>query len=246
MKSNPGYTLLTGAGGGIGLALADFILARGDKNLLCQYRSRSDELKKLFQKYDLDPEKHCFQADLTQEGQVRSLHEHGKKNLGTAWAVVNLAGGSTNGMSWKLSLSEFQKVMDMNLTTTFLTCKEFVSELRENGGGRIINISSIVAFSGVAGASHYCAAKAAIVGFTKALASEVSSKNITANVLALGYFNYGLIQDVPADMQEAVKQKTPLKRFGNAGEIGGMIDYLRGPNGGFATGQVFHLNGGLY
>ncbi|HEY7829706.1 MAG TPA: SDR family oxidoreductase [Solirubrobacteraceae bacterium] len=238
--------VLTGASGGIGVALADYLLANGVTRLALQYRSTSEELFAAVRQHGLDPEKHCFRADLSNEEDVRALGENISAAFGPVWGLINLAGSTSNGLSWKLSLEEFQHVLANNLTTTFLACREFIPGMREADGGRIINISSVVAFDGVAGASHYCAAKAGVAGFTKAIARELATRHITANALALGYFDYGMLYTVPDTLREGIRQQIPTGRFGSAAEIGGMVMHLLSNDGAYVTGQVLHINGGMY
>src|SRR3989338_775382 len=238
--------LITGASGGIGAGVADSLFERGYTRIACQHRSSSDHLGRIIQKYTLDPKQHLFQGDLTNEAYVEDLKKKINEQFGAVDVLINLAGGSTNGLSWKLSLQEFHDVMAMNLTTTFLTCRQFIPRMREKGFGRIINTSSVVAFKGTTGAAHYSAAKAAVVGFTKSLSLELANKNITANTLALGYFDVGIINHVPVEMQRKIQQDIPLKRFGTVKEIGRLVEYLLNDESAYITGQIFHINGGLY
>jgi len=237
--------LVTGAGGGIGTALVSYLIGKGH-HVLCQYRSTKDSLADVMTRNDLDFNERCFHADLTDELGVAEMHRSIREKHGPVWAVLNLAGGSSNGMSWKISVNEFKKIVDTNLLSTFVVCREFIPEMREQNGGRIINVSSVVAHMGAVGASHYCAAKAGIEGLSRSLSLELASKNITVNSLALGYYEYGLIDHISQQGQEDIKGKTPLKRFGNASEIGGIVSYLVSDEGAFATGQVFHINGGIH
>jgi 3-oxoacyl-[acyl-carrier protein] reductase len=238
--------VLTGASGGIGVALTDYLLARGVKRLAVQYRSAPDRLQETLVRHDLDPERHSFRADLTDEDEAGAFCEGVLERFGAPWGVLNLAGSTSNGLSWKLSLEEFRRVLDSNLTSTFLVCRGFIPSMREAAGGRIVNTSSVVAFSGVAGASHYAAAKSGIAGFTKALARELSGKGITANTLALGYFEYGMLYTVPEELRADIRSQIPAGRFGVAAEIGGTVAHLLSDEGAFTTGQVLHVNGGMY
>lgn len=232
--------LITGAGGGVGTSLVEDLLDRGDFDIVCQYRNHESELRALYESRGLKFEDRCFKADLTDEEAVKNL----RSATGSVWGVINLAGASSNSMSWKLTVDAFNGIMAANVLTTFLTCREYTPGLRESGG-RIINTSSVVAFTGAVGAAHYCAAKAAIVGYSKALAQELASKNVTVNTLVLGYFEYGLINHIPAAIQEDIKSKTLTKRFGKGSEIGGLVTYLLGDDGAFMTGQEHHVNGGF-
>lgn len=237
--------VITGAGGGIGHTLVDDLLTRGGYRVACQHRSESPGLRQVMTKHGLDFDEHCFQVDMTDELQVSRFGKQVHAHLGGIWGLVNLVGASSNVMSWKMSLNEFNLIVAANLTTTFLSCREFTPDLRF-GGGRIINTSSVVAFTGTAGAAHYCAAKAGIVGYTRALAVELAPKNVTANVLALGYFDAGLINHLSPALQDDIKSRTPLKRFGRVSEVSALVHFLLSDDGAFTTGQVHHVNGGYY
>ncbi|HEY2217285.1 MAG TPA: SDR family NAD(P)-dependent oxidoreductase [Solirubrobacteraceae bacterium] len=238
--------VLTGASGGVGVALTDYLLANGFTRLAVQYNTTPDELATTLERHGLDPAKHAFQADLSTEADVKSFGDQVRSAFGTPWGLINLAGSTSNALSWKLSLDDFQQIIANNLTTTFLACREFIPEMREAGGGRIVNTSSVVAFSGVAGAAHYCAAKAGVVGFTKAIARELASRRITVNVMALGYFDYGMLYTVPEDLREGIRQQIPARRFGSAAEVGGTLSHLLSDESAYTTGQILHINGGLY
>jgi NAD(P)-dependent dehydrogenase (short-subunit alcohol dehydrogenase family) len=238
--------LVTGAGGGIGASLAAMLLEAGYQRLLFHYRQRSQAILEVLERYDVDRDRALFCAELTDEQQVERMHDEIREKHGPLYGLINVAGGSSNAMSWKMSRSEFQEVIDANLLTTFLCCREFIPEMREQGRGRIVNISSVVGFTGVAGAAHYCAAKAGVVGLTKALALELAPKHVIVSALALGYFDYGLIHTIPVEQQERLRAGIPARRFGNCQELGGMIRYLLSEAGAYSAGQVYHLNGGLY
>jgi 3-oxoacyl-[acyl-carrier protein] reductase len=243
---NDGLILITGASGGVGANVTEVLLQSGWRNIACQYRTHRDEIAAILTRHSLNPAERLLQADLTQESDLAALHQTIGDRFGPVYGLVNLVGGSSNRMSWKMSRDEFQQILDLNLTTTFLTCREFIPEMRDQGRGRIVNISSVVAHTGVAGASHYCAAKAAIVGFSKSLALELAPKNIAVAVIALGYFNYGLLHTIPAGQREQIRQRIPTQEFGQAEHIAGLLSYLLSEAGAYAGGQVYHLNGGLY
>lgn len=232
--------LVTGASGGIGKGIVQDLLQHGHANVVCQYRMRPGTL------FDMFPQDRLFQANLTSEDQVYDMQSEIKARFGDVTHLINVVGSSTNSMSWKTSIADFKRVMDDNLMTTFLTCRQFIPGMRAQQTGRIINTSSIVAETGVAGAAHYCAAKAAIVGYTKSIALELAPKGITANVLGLGYFDSGIISQLTQEQQDAVVARTPAKRLGTAADVGGVVRYLLSDEASFVTGQVMHVNGGLY
>ena len=238
--------LITGAGGGMGSGLAALLLEAGYERLIFHHRRRSEAILAVLRRYDIDPVKSLVCAELTDEEQVERMHDQIHEQHGPLYGLVNVAGGSSNALSWKMSRAEFQQVIDTNLLTTFLCSRAFIPEMREQGRGRIVNIASVVGFTGVAGAAHYCAAKAGIVGLTKALALELAPKNVLVSAIALGYFDDGLIHAVPEDQQERIRERIPLRRFGNCEELGGMVQFLLSSAGSYSSGQVYHLNGGLY
>jgi 3-oxoacyl-[acyl-carrier protein] reductase len=241
-----GYILITGAGSGIGLSIVETLLLSGFTQLVCQYRTRNNELFDLLKKFELSPNDYAIKAELTDEEDIQKIHKFGKNKFGNIYALINVAGASTNSMSWKMTKDDFTGVVNANLLSVFLCSKEFIPEMRDQSIGRIINFSSVVAFTGTVGSAHYCAAKAGVVGLSKALSLELANKNITVNTIALGYFDRGLINDVSLPLQEEIKSRTPIKRFGQANEVGGLVKYILGLDAEFTTGQVFHINGGLY
>lgn len=243
---NNDLVLITGASGGIGKALTALLIEAGWRNIVCQYCSRPEEIADVLSRHDLDPRERLFQADLTDEAQATELHGRIRRAFGPLYGLVTLAGGSSNGVSWKLSGREFRKILDVNLMSTFLTCREFIPEMREQARGRIINISSVVAYLGAAGTAHYAAAKAAVIGLSKSLALELAPKHIAVSVVALGYFQYGLINTIPQEHQDRIKSQIPAQRFGEAAELAGLVSYLLNETGAYSGGQVYHLNGGLY
>lgn len=237
--------LVTGASGGVGSLLVADLALHGFKNVACQWHSDQAAVDAIVARAlpDLDAG-HFFRADLTSALRVSQLREDVTKRFGRPWGIINLAGQSENAMSWKMSSNAFMQVVESNLLTTFLTCREFVPGMREQLGGRVINASSVVASAGAAGASAYCAAKAGIEGLTRAMALELAPKEITVNAVAIGYLDAGMISQVSPELQADVRARTPLKRLGHVCEVAGLVRYLLSDEGAFTTGQVLHVNGG--
>ena len=239
-------TLITGSNGGIGQHIVRHLLLLGDRNVFCHYRSDNDGIVAALREAGLDADRHSFKADLGDEASIDAMARFINSEFGGVRNLINVAGSSSNAMSWKMSKSEFTRILNDSLVTTFLCCKAFVPEMRERRNGRIVNFSSVVGATGVAGAAHYAAAKAGLIGFTKSLALELASRGITANAVALGYFDTGLIETVPPEIQAEIMKRIPVGRFGSQSDIGGAVKYLISDEAEFLTGQVIHLNGGQY
>lgn len=237
--------VITGASGGVGVALVE-VLAKTWPNLVCHYRTHRSAIADVLARHDLDPAERLVCADLSDERQVEAMHKSIHERFGSVYGLINLAGASSNAMSWKMTRQDFQNAFEANLLTTFLSCRQFIPEMRSQERGRIVNISSVVAQTGVAGASHYSAAKAGIIGLSKSLALELAPKNIAVSVVALGYFQYGMIHTIPPERQDAIRQTIPARQFGRAEQLAGLLSFLLSDAGAYSGGQVYHLNGGLY
>lgn len=238
--------LVTGAGGGLGNGLVKDLVSHGFKNVMCVCRSRTGDLQQTLADTDRAAWRVWKHTDLSRYDEVEAMRDAVKTLFGVPRAIINLAGSSSNGMAWKLEPDAFAKVMHDNVMSTFNVCHAFLPDMRRAGNGRIINTTSIVGFTGVAGASAYCASKAAVVGFTKSLSLEVANRGITVNALGLGYFDSGLIEQLTPEMKQDVVKRTPLNRLGKASDVGAAVRYLLSDDASFVTGQVLHVNGGLY
>jgi len=235
--------LVTGGNGGIAQHILRHLLAQGERNIVVQYRGGRERIDRLFEEFDV-PADRILKADLCDEASVMALCERVTATHGPVARLANVAGSSSNGMSWKVSTEDFLRVINDSLLSTFLCCKAFVPGMRERRYGRIVNFSSIVGSTGAVGASHYAAAKAGVVGFTKSLSLELASRGITANALALGYFDTGMIHTVPEAMQAEIRARIPAGRFGGVEDVGAAVSYLTSEASAFLTGQAIHLNGG--
>ena len=175
------------------------------------------------------------------EGIARVEHE-----LGPVEVLVNNAGVTADGMLHKMTPQQWSRVIDTNLGSMFNMTRQVIDGMRERGFGRIINISSINGQKGQLGQCNYAAAKAGILGFTKALALEVARKGITVNAVAPGYCDTSMVAAVAPEVLKAIVAGIPVGRLGTPEDIGRMVAFLADDQAGFITGATFNLNGGQY
>lgn len=232
--------LLTGAGGGIAREVIPVLHEKGH-HLLLTTRSRSEELEMLLA--SLGIESPVFTADLTQEEDVDRLFKW-VDDQGGIDVLVNNAGVAHAAPSWKLDAKEMSDLFEVNFFSAVRCASRALVTMRAQQHGRIINISSVVAHKPTFGTSGYAASKSALEGYARGIAIDTANKGITANTIAYGYMEAGMLFDVPEAMLEEVKKSIPVDRFGAARQIGHTIDYLiQSP---FTTGQTLHVNGGQW
>lgn len=168
------------------------------------------------------------------------------KTLGPVDVLVNNAGITRDSFLHKMTAQQWREVMATNLDSLFNMCRPVIEGMRERNFGRIINISSINGLSGCIGQTNYSAAKAGIIGFTKALALEGASKGITVNVVAPGYTDTEMVRAVPPEVLEKIVAKIPVRRLGTVNEIARTVLFLASDDAGFITGETISVNGGQY
>lgn len=229
--------LIIGSSGGLGTVLVNYFEKNGYQ-LALHYFENPPAFEKETTK--------TYQADITVESEVASLISKVIADFGKVDAVIHNAGVSRNGMSWKIEQSDWNDTLAVNLTGPFLVSKHIIPHMRAANFGRIIFMSSVVAQTGFIGTASYAASKAGLLGLTKTLAKELANKNITVNAIALGYFNAGMINDVPDEMQEQLKANIPVGELGDPLELAQLIKYICSQESSYLTGQTLNLNGGLY
>lgn len=158
--------------------------------------------------------------------------------------MINNAGITRDAMLHRMKVDQWDDVINTNLNSAFYMTKAVIEKMRDNKFGRIVNISSINAQAGQMGQTNYSAAKAGLMGFTKALAREGASKNITANVVAPGYIKTDMTDAVPAKVMDQIIEQIPVKRLGEATEIARAVLFLVADEAGFITGETVAVNGG--
>lgn len=229
--------LIMGSSGGLGKALTSHF-AHQNVNLVLHYFENKPT--------EVPDNAICVKADIRIEAEIAELITKVIEKYNTIDVVLNNAGISKSEISWKATEQSWEDTIAINLTGPFLVAKHAIPHMRSNEFGRIIFMSSIVAQTGFVGASAYGSSKAGLVGLTKSIAKEVANKNITVNAIALGYFNAGMIDDVPHEMQEQLKQQIPVNQLGEPEQLAALMDYIISEKAAYLTGQTLNLNGGLY
>lgn len=228
--------LITGASRGIG------------KFLFNKFEELNNPGEKVYGTYLIENEilagnEKYFKVDITKYNDLENLSEKLKpeiKNL----VLINCAGNNYNCFAHKSSPEEWSNVIDTNLTGTYNSIRAFLPVMREQGYGRIINFSSIVAETGIPGTSAYAASKAGLWGMTRSIAVENASKGITINNLNLGYFDIGMINEVSEEYQQIVKKKIPTGEFGDPENIFNAVNFLIKSD--YINGTSVDINGGIY
>jgi 3-oxoacyl-[acyl-carrier protein] reductase len=237
--------MVTGASRGIGRAIA-LRLAEEGCDVAINYRVRDDaalDVASLVE--DMGRGAVVVGADVADPHQVDDLVRRSEDAIGHLDILVNNAGIHQHLKSWEMSPEDWQRVIDVNLTGSYLVSRIVGPGMSDRGWGRIINISSVVAMSGTDHEAHYAASKAGLHGLTKSMALELSPKGVTVNAIAPGWIRTDMTSDTTAEeLREAMKE-VPLGRIGEPEEIASVVAYLASPEASYVTGQVLHVNGGM-
>lgn len=228
--------IITGSGGGLGTRLVDDLKA--DHEILATYHSNEPDWAA-----SAGPTVRFAQLDVSKAEDVARFVEQHRDRL-RKLVLVNLAGVSLDGMGHKLSDQAWDKVLDTNLRGAFNMSRALLPFMREQGWGRIINVSSVVGQVGVPGTVAYAASKSGLFGLTRALAAENASKNVTVNTLALGYFDAGMIRTISREILDQIVEKIPMKRLGDPANLTRAVRFLIDAD--YVTGSTLDINGGLF
>ncbi len=232
--------LITGASGGIGKAIAKKFAGGGAKVALNDIAQAEENLKKFAEelggKY--------FLADVSKLEEVERMVEEIQKEFGRLDVLVNNAGITQDRTLAKMTKEEWQRVIDVDLTGVF-NCSKAALPLLIANQGNIVSISSLVGLRGNFGQTNYAAAKAGIIGFTKALTKEVGRFEVRVNAIAPGFIETRLTENLPSEVIETVKKFTPLGRFGKPEEVASLVFFLASQEADFITGAVVNIDGGL-
>jgi 3-oxoacyl-[acyl-carrier protein] reductase len=236
--------IVTGASRGIGKSIAKKLANDGFHVALI---ARDEEKLSLVQK-EIEADggtANTHVCDLAQRGSFGALIDQLYADLGRIDVLINNAGMTRDGLMLRMSDEDFEDVINVNLRSVFEGCRAVARPMMRGRFGRIINITSVTGLSGNAGQANYAAAKAGLVGLTKTIAKEFGSKGITANAIAPGFIETDMTADLGEEIRKGIEKTVPLRRYGQPAEIASAVSFLASEGGGYVTGQVLVVDGGL-
>ena len=237
--------IVTGGSRGIGAAVAA-LLAEHGAAVVVSGRDATRLQRAVQELEERGVTVHGVAADAAKREDVDRLVETAKERFGRVDILVNNAGITRDGLLIRMKDEDWDRVMDTNLRGAFMTTRAAAKLMIRQRSGRIINIASTAGAMGNAGQANYSAAKAGLIGLTKAAARELAHWGILVNAVAPGLIETDMTTALPAEARDALLAQVPLKRIGAAREVAEMVGFLAGDGAAYVTGQVFHVNGGLY
>jgi 3-oxoacyl-[acyl-carrier protein] reductase len=243
MRLEQKKALITGAYRGIGKVIADLFLAEGAEVWGLDYKTPEDLSNRV---EEAKGKLHWVTVDLSEIAGVEEAIENALKESGGFDILVNNAGITKDNLSFRMSLEEWQKVLDINLSAAFITARTVGRDMIRKRAGSIINMASVVGIHGNGGQANYSASKAGLIGVTKSLAQETASRNVRVNALAPGYIATDMTAVLPDKVKDIMLEKIPLKRVGTPQDIANAALFLASDESAYITGQVLPVDGGLY
>ncbi|MFL2897208.1 MAG: 3-oxoacyl-ACP reductase FabG [Candidatus Pelagibacter sp.] len=234
--------IVTGATGGIGNSIIKKMYENG-ANILASGTNieKLEKIKKTFNNVKI------LSFDISQSDNIENFIEDASKELGASLdCIVNNAGITQDNLAIRMSLDEWKKVIDINLTSTFLMCKFAIKKMLKNKKGKIINISSVVGHTGNLGQSNYTASKAGIVAMSKSLAIEYAKKNININCISPGFIKTAMTDKIDEKFKDIIISKIPSARLGEPEDIANAVLFLASNQSDYINGETLHVNGGMY
>ena len=233
--------IITGATGGIGNELVKkFISLKGD---VLATGTNEEKLEKLKKNY---PSVEILKFDISKHSEIESFIEQAHTKLKGLDILVNNAGITSDNLSLRMKNEEWQKVIDVNLSSTFYTCKHALKKMLKNKFGRIINITSIVGHTGNIGQANYTASKAGMIAMSKSLAIEYARKNITINCVSPGFIQTNMTDQINEEVKKSLMSRIPMNKLGNGEDVSNSVAFLASDTASYITGETIHVNGGMY
>ena len=234
--------IVTGATGGIGNSIIEK-LNSAEANVLAS-GTRLEKLNELKEKYRNIK---ILKFDISKKNEINKFIENATEELGgNLDCVVNNAGITQDNLAIRMSLEEWQKVIDINLTSTFLISKCAIKKMLKNKSGKIVNITSVVGHTGNLGQANYTASKAGIIAMSKSLAIEYAKKNININCISPGFIKTAMTDKLDDKFKEAIISKIPSARLGEPQDIANAVLFLCSSQSSYINGETLHVNGGMY
>ena len=234
--------IVTGATGGIGNSIIKKLSETG-ANIIASGTKvhKLEELKKRFNNLKILP------FDISQNDKVENFIEQAPEELGgNLYCIINNAGVTNDNLAIRMSLNEWKKVIDLNLTSTFLMCKYAIKKMLKNKKGKIVNITSVVGHTGNIGQSNYTASKAGLIAMSKSLALEYAKKNININCISPGFIKTAMTEKIDEKFKETIVSKIPSARLGEPDDIANAVLFLVSSDADYINGETLHVNGGMY
>jgi len=233
--------IVTGASGGIGNSIVEKLNDCGADILASGTREEKlEELKNKFKNVKI------LKFDISQNEKIEEFIENASKELGGLDCIVNNAGITQDNLAIRMNLEEWKKVVDLNLTSTFLMSKFAVKKMLKNKKGKIINITSVVGHTGNLGQANYTASKAGVIAMSKSLAIEYAKKNINVNCISPGFIKTAMTDKIDEKFKEVIISKIPSARLGEPQDIANAVIFLASSQSDYINGETLHVNGGMY
>ncbi|MDC0982381.1 3-oxoacyl-ACP reductase FabG [Candidatus Pelagibacter sp.] len=234
--------IVTGASGGIGNSIIKKLNEAGANILASGTRiEKLEELKKNYKNIKI------LKFDISQSDKIEEFIENATSELGGSLdGLVNNAGITQDNLAIRMSLDEWQKVININLTSTFLMSKFAIKKMLKNKSGKIVNITSVVGHTGNLGQVNYTASKAGIVAMSKSLAIEYAKKNININCISPGFIKTAMTEKIDDKFKEVIISKIPSARLGEPDDIANAVLFLSSEESNYINGETLHVNGGMY
>ena len=233
--------LITGASGGIGSELVKKFVSL-EANVLGS-GTKAEKLDQIKKKY---PNIKVKRFDISEHSRIEEFIDNVSLELEGLDILINNAGTNADNLSLRMKVEEWKKVVDVNLTSTFLLSKYAIKKMLKNKFGRVVNITSVVGHTGNLGQSNYAASKAGIIGMSKSLAIEYAKKNITVNCVSPGF----IVSDMTTNIAEKVKlyltSRIPMGKLGTGEDVSNCVAFLSSEQASYVTGETIHVNGGMY
>ena len=233
--------LVTGATGGIGNELVNKFSILGGNVIATG--TNTEKLDKIKKKY---PNVKILKFDISDHLRIEEFIDNVVLELGSLDVLVNNAGINMDNLSLRMKNDEWQKVINVNLTSWFLLCKYGIKKMMKTKFGRVVNVTSIVGHTGNAGQANYVASKAGIVGMSKSLAIEYAKKNITINCVSPGFIDTAMTMKIAEKVKLYLTSRIPMARLGTPEDVSNCVAFLCSDEASYVTGETLHVNGGMY